>query len=135
MNNDEMSYLDPLIKMALIHQHFESIHPFADENGSFLNVLCLTRTIGFCSLFVTRARGRTGFFMLDAGAYAADLGEGIGKQMQREASALVGLPKIYGQDLLNNLFRHMHGSTMSRMNSASCARRPHDISVRSRKAG
>lgn len=52
INDDEICRLDPLIKMALIHHQFESIHPFADGNGRngngrigrILNVLCLTKT-------------------------------------------------------------------------------------------
>ncbi len=47
INTDEMSDLDPLIKMALIHHQFESIHPFPDGNGRIgriINVLYLTRS-------------------------------------------------------------------------------------------
>lgn len=44
INNDSLSDIDPLVKMAIIHHQFESIHPFGDGNGRagrVLNILYL----------------------------------------------------------------------------------------------
>lgn len=136
VNDDELSDLDPLIKMALIHHQFESIHPFADGNGRIgriLNVLYLTRTglldipILYLSRHITRHKSEYYrllqavrddgawedwvIFMLDAVADTADttarLVDGIGTRMRDAKHRLRSeLPKIYSQELLNNLFRH-----------------------------
>ncbi|MBF0248596.1 MAG: Fic family protein, partial [Alphaproteobacteria bacterium] len=66
INEDDLCALDPLVKMALIHHQFESIHPFPDGNGRIgriLNVLYLTRTglldtpILYLSRHITRTKG------------------------------------------------------------------------------
>lgn len=47
INDERMSDLDPLIKMAIIHHQFESIHPFYDGNGRtgrIVNVLYIVTT-------------------------------------------------------------------------------------------
>jgi Fic family protein len=62
INQDELEELDPLIKMALIHHQFESIHPFPDGNGRIgriINVLYLTKEgLRLCGMMVS---GRSGF--------------------------------------------------------------------------
>ena len=48
INDAQLSQLDPLIKMAIIHHQFESIHPFYDGNGRtgrIINILYLSRYI------------------------------------------------------------------------------------------
>jgi Fic family protein len=136
VNEDEVSDLDPLIKMALIHHQFESIHPFPDGNGRIgriLNVLYLTRTglldipILYLSRHITRNKsdyyrllqavrdeGRWEdwvIYMLDGVADTAvttlQLVQGIGEQMRAAKHRMrKELPKLYSQELLNNLFRH-----------------------------
>lgn len=34
INDSELSDIDPLVKLAITHHQFESIHPFYDGNGS-----------------------------------------------------------------------------------------------------
>ena len=140
INDDTLCDLDPLIKMAVIHHQFESIHPFADGNGRIgriLNVLYLTRTglldipILYLSRHITRRKGDyyrllqavrdTGgnhdawqdwlIYMLegvaDTSLTTLHLVEGIREQMASVKHRMRrDLPKLYSQDLLNNLFRH-----------------------------
>ena len=66
INNNTICDLDPLIKMAIIHHQFESIHPFYDGNGRtgrIINVLYLVITglldlpILYLSRFITHNKG------------------------------------------------------------------------------
>ena len=63
INDDELSDYDDLVKMALIHHQFESIHPFYDGNGRtgrILNVLYLSkqRLLGTPILYLSRYLNR-----------------------------------------------------------------------------
>jgi len=136
INQDDKCDLDPLIKMTIIHHQFESIHPFSDGNGRIgriLNVLYLTRTglLDSPILYLSREIVRTKstyykllqktrdeglwdewvIYMLDCIKVTSIEGLALVnnirslmadfKQQMRDE-----LPKIYSQDLLNNLFRH-----------------------------
>lgn len=66
INDDNSTQLDPLIKMAIIHHQFESIHPFYDGNGRtgrIINILYLVITglldlpILYLSRYITRNKG------------------------------------------------------------------------------
>lgn len=41
INDDRLSELDPLIRLAIIHHQFESIHPFYDGNGRTGRIICV----------------------------------------------------------------------------------------------
>ena len=62
VNDDKLCDYDPLVKMAIIHHQFESIHPFGDGNGRtgrIMNILYLIQTdildlpILYLSRFIT----------------------------------------------------------------------------------
>ena len=136
INNDEICDLDPLIKMALIHHQFESIHPFSDGNGRIgriLNILYLTRTrllstpILYMSRCITRTKSDYYLFlqnvrdnndweswvvyMLYTVSIAAYEGLNLVTKirilmMQIKNQMRNHLPQIYSQDLLNSLFLH-----------------------------
>lgn len=136
INDDSQSDLDPLIKMALIHHQFESIHPFPDGNGRvgrMLNVLYMTRCglLDAPILYMSRSifRNRPEYYRLlkavsDDWAWEAWVLYmlGIIADSARRTSELISamaecmttskqrmreeMPRLYSQDLLNNIFRH-----------------------------
>ena len=66
INDSDICSLDPLIKMAIIHHQFESIHPFGDGNGRtgrIINILYLVITdlldipILYLSRYITHNKG------------------------------------------------------------------------------
>lgn len=66
INDETISDLDPLIKMAIVHHQFESIHPFYNGNGRtgrIVNILYLVATglldypILYLSRYITHHKG------------------------------------------------------------------------------
>jgi len=136
INDDSLEDYDYLVKMALIHFQFESIHPFYDGNGRsgrILNVLYLVLKdllelpILYLSRYIIEHKSdyyrllqevRTKenyvewiFFMLDAieetANYSCDLIESIEKMMSNTQKVVQDkLPKIYSKDLIETLFLH-----------------------------
>lgn len=140
INDEAACDLDPIIKMALIHHQFESIHPFSDGNGRIGRILCvlylvqtglLDTPILYLSRYINRHKHdyyqllqavrdevpNTAAwqvwvkFMLRAVADTAQrtvrLVGGMRELMaQTKHRMRTELPRLYSQDLLNNLFRH-----------------------------
>ncbi|OWP83895.1 addiction module protein [Flavobacterium davisii] len=136
INDNEFSNLDPLIKMAIIHYQFESIHPFYDGNGRtgrIINILYLVLQglldipILYLSRYITQNKAeyyqvlqdvRTKndwkhlilYFLKSVEVTAKqtiDLITNINTLMQDyKTNIQIKLPKIYSQDLINNLFRN-----------------------------
>ena len=136
INDDSMLDADPLVKMALVHYQFESIHPFYDGNGRtgrIMNILYLVQKdlLNLPILYMSRyiIQNKAGYYqhlqavrdrqdweswllyMLDGVEQTARqtivLVQTIRDLMQQYKRDLrVKLPKLYSQDLLNNLFRH-----------------------------
>jgi len=128
--------LDPLIRMAIIHHQFESIHPYPDGNGRIgrmLNVLYLTKSglLDIPILYLSRGINRTKsdyyrllqavrddgtweewvIYILNLISYTSRLTliiiEGIRTLMSQFKNLLrTHHPKLYSQDLINNLFKH-----------------------------
>ncbi len=135
INDDSMSEFDPLVKMAIIHYQFESIHPFYDGNGRtgrIINVLYLVMKdlLNLPVLYLSR------YIILNKSMYYKLLQEiretdnwenwmlymlDAVEQISKETIILIGKIrelifeykkilrkdyKFYSQDLLNNLFKH-----------------------------
>jgi Fic family protein len=136
INDDSLSDLDPLVKLAIIHHQFESIHPFYDGNGRtgrIINILYLVikdlldLPIVYLSGYIIENKAE--YYRLlqtvrdtnDWESWIIFIVRGV-EQTASETIFLVeqirsmmtkykrglrkDLPKLYSQDLLNNLFRH-----------------------------
>lgn len=136
INNDDLMDADPLVKMAIIHHQFESIHPFYDGNGRtgrIINVLYLVQKgllhlpVLYLSRYLIRHKGdyyrllqkvrETGewekwlLYMLtgmEETAIESIALIGTMKSLMQESKQTIRkeLPKLYSQDLLNNLFKY-----------------------------
>lgn len=135
INDDALYQVDPLIKMALLHHQFESIHPFYDGNGRtgrILNVLYLVKEgllevpVLYLSSHIVRTKAdyyrllqkvrdddaweEWVLYMLEAVEQTA--GQTL-TTVQDIKAALFDYKhriregfKFYSQDLINNLFAH-----------------------------
>ena len=135
INDETLFPVDPLIKMALIHHQFESVHPFYDGNGRtgrILNVLYLVKEglldIPVLYLSSHLVRSKADYYRLlqtvrdddaweDWVLYLLGAVEQTAQQtittIQAIKAALFDYKhriragyKFYSQDLINNLFTH-----------------------------
>ena len=135
-NVDIKPDLDPLIKMAIIHHQFESIHPFYDGNGRIgriVNIVYLVQQglldtpVLYLSRYINHNKGQYYqllqtvrdedrwsewvLYMLSAVSKTAQstikLITKI-KDLQQNYKHLIRkrCPKIYSQGLINNIFKH-----------------------------
>jgi Fic family protein len=136
INDDKIMDVDPLIKMAIVHHQFESIHPFYDGNGRtgrIVNILYLVqkKLLHLPILYLSKyiIKNKSDYYRLlqevrvnnsweDWIIYMLDGIEKTAietiilinsiKQLMQEYKTLIRsqYPKMYSQDLLNNLFKY-----------------------------
>ena len=136
INDDSLSDIDPLLKMAIIHHQFETIHPFYDGNGRtgrIVNILYLVRQgllstpVLYLSRFINQNKMNYYRLLQEVRtksrweAWILYMPDGV-EQTSRQTTILVHaikrlmqehkirirkeLPRIYSQDLLNSIFCH-----------------------------
>ena len=135
INDETLSDVDPLVKMAVIHHQFESIHPFYDGNGRtgrIINILYLVSQglldipILYLSQYIIETKsdyyrllqlvrdtnnwGEWILYMLKGVEITSRqtilIIQKIKELMQKYKNDIRKNFKFYSQDLLNNLFRH-----------------------------
>lgn len=135
INDDTLSDFDPLVKMAIIHYQFESIHPFYDGNGRtgrIVNILYLVikDLLDIPILYLSRyiIKHKADYYKLLQEVRETDNWENwllyilSGIELTAKATILLignirelmldykhilrDNYKFYSQDLLNNLFKH-----------------------------
>lgn len=134
VNNNALTDLDPLVKMAIVHFQFESIHPFYDGNGRtgrIINLLYLVLNglldlpILYLSRYIIRNKGRYYallqevreqstweewiLYLLDAVEVTSYDTIRLVHLIQQEMQVMKGILgngyKFYSQELLNHLFQ------------------------------
>lgn len=152
VNDDSLFAVDPLVKMAIIHHQFESIHPFYDGNGRtgrIINMLYLVKRglLDIPVLHLSRyiVRTRSEYYRLlqlvrDDGAwelwvqYMLAAVEWTARDTMRTIIEIreamldykhrlrANHRRLYSQDLINNLFRHPYTKIEFVMNDLGVSR-------------
>ena len=135
INDDSLFAADPLIKMALIHHQFESIHPFYDGNGRtgrIINVLYLVKQglldipVLYLSSYIVRSKANYYHLLQDVrendtwedwvlyllaaieqtAAEAVEMIQSIRLLLMDYKHRIRASHRFYSQDLINNLFSY-----------------------------
>lgn len=135
VNDNTLTDFDPIVKMAIIHFQFESIHPFYDGNGRIgriINILYLVLNdlLEIPILYLSRCiiRNKVAYYqklqdVRDNGSWeewllymisaveetaydTISLVNNIKKEMMKMKNILRNNYKFYSQELLNHLFKH-----------------------------
>ena len=152
INTPESYDVDPLIHMAIIHHQFESIHPFYDGNGRtgrIINILYLIKEglLSLPILYISRyiIKHRQHYYQLlqevrdhenweDWILYVLDAVENTSKETVIAIKQIKQLmqhykgriraeePRMYSQDLINNMFRHPYTKIDLVMNDLQVSR-------------
>jgi Fic family protein len=151
INDSSVFDADPLIKMALIHHQFESIHPFYDGNGRtgrILNVTYLVkeRLLDIPVLYLSRplVKHKSEYYSLLQAVRDEDKWEDwvyfvllavensaldalntvlrIREAMLRVKHMIRNEHKFYSQDLINTLFEHPYTKIEFLMNKLNVSR-------------
>jgi Fic family protein len=151
INDSSISDLDPLVKMAIMHFQFESIHPFYDGNGRtgrIMNILYLilqnlqNLPILYLSSYIIKTKSQ--YYRLLQHVRERDSWEEwiiyMVEGLETTAKETIGLIqdikelmlsykyrlidgyKFYSQDLLNNLFKHPYTKIEFMVNDLNVSR-------------
>lgn len=135
INDDSISSVHPLIKMAVIHVQFESIHPFYDGNGRTGRIihmlyLVLKGLLDIPVLYLSRfiVQNKSDYYRLlqsvrtegDWHSWILYMLKGIAQTSEQTIEVVIGIRELmldykhrirkeypfYSQDLINHLFKH-----------------------------
>lgn len=151
INDKTISDLDPLVKMAMIHFQFESIHPFYDGNGRtgrIINILYLIHVglqdlpILYLSNYIIRNKSEYYHLLQETREqnnweeWLLFLIKGVEETSRETIQLIIQIRdlmreykhllrdnyKFYSQELLNNLFKHPYTKIEFVMNDLKVSR-------------
>ncbi|MEW7281326.1 Fic family protein [Aquimarina sp. 2201CG1-2-11] len=151
INDDTLTDYDTIVKMAIVHFQFESIHPFYDGNGRtgrIINILYLVLEglLDIPILYLSRyiIQHKSNYYQLlqevrdlgnweswilfmiraveETSLYTIELIKGIKSDMMKMKNILRDNYKFYSQELLNHLFKLPYTKIEFLMNDLNISR-------------